>query len=166
MPNTKIIFCSTERSENDQQLQAYFNTHNEIFITIGGNNNDNFAHVCFDKTTAAQFVKHLKKEIAKLSESSTIKDDNNINNLASRKLKFADTLKPYLEMYGKNLLNDFYAYWTEPNKSNTKFRQELERVWDLKKRLNTWSKNDSTFTKKDSAESQTQLTYVIKKDDV
>lgn len=72
------------------------------------------------------------------------------NNIDSRKLKFASTLQPFLTVYGKETLNKFYAYWVEPNKSNTKFRQELERTWDLKRRLETWSGNDKQFTKKQS----------------
>lgn len=62
-----------------------------------------------------------------------------------RKLKFSHTLEPYLPIYGKDFLNEFYRYWTEPNKSNTKFRQELEKTWDLERRLQTWAKNDKNF---------------------
>jgi hypothetical protein len=69
------------------------------------------------------------------------------NNIEERKLKFADTLKPFLETYGKDLLNDFFKYWTEPNKSNTKFKQELEKTWSLERRLETWSNNDKNFNK-------------------
>lgn len=67
---------------------------------------------------------------------------NKINNINERKLKFASTLEPYLSTYGKELLNDFYKYWTEPNKSNTKFKQEMEKTWSLERRLETWSNND------------------------
>jgi hypothetical protein len=28
----------------------------------------------------------------------------------------------------------------EPNKSNTKFRYELEKTWDTERRLKTWNK--------------------------
>jgi len=66
----------------------------------------------------------------------------------SRKLKFAHTLKPFLLMYGKDILNDFYAYWAEPNKSKTKFKQEMEKTWDLERRLSTWKKNESQFNPK------------------
>lgn len=62
-----------------------------------------------------------------------------------RKLKFAETLKPFLEIYGKNLCNDFYKYWTEPNKSKSKFRAELEKTWDVERRLETWARNDKNF---------------------
>jgi hypothetical protein len=85
------------------------------------------------------------------SDSNAIKEikgneikvkENKINNIDERKLKFASTLEPFLSIYGKDLLNDFYKYWTEPNKSNTKFKQELEKTWSLERRLETWSKND------------------------
>lgn len=80
-------------------------------------------------------------------------NNNNKIDIDIRKLKFADTLKPFLNSYGKDMMNDFYGYWTEPNKSNTKFRQELEKVWDLSKRLSTWSRNDKGFNKKQTPSS-------------
>ena len=66
-------------------------------------------------------------------------------NIVDRKLKFSSTLEPFLNVYGKEFLNNFYKYWTEPNKSNTKFRQELEKTWDFERRLETWAKNDKNF---------------------
>jgi hypothetical protein len=50
------------------------------------------------------------------------------NNIQQRKLKFADTLTPFLEKYGKDMMNDFYKYWTQPNKAGSKFKQELEKT--------------------------------------
>lgn len=70
------------------------------------------------------------------------------NNIEERKLKFAGTLKPFLHIYGKDLLNDFYHYWTEPNKSNTKLNFELQKTWSVERRLNSWSKNEKNFNKK------------------
>jgi hypothetical protein len=70
--------------------------------------------------------------------------------IVARKLKFSSTLQPFLEIYGKDFLNDFYKYWTEPNKSNSKFKQELERTWDLERRLGTWAKNDKNFNKSEN----------------
>ena len=40
----------------------------------------------------------------------------------------------------------FVSYWTEPNKSGTKQRWELEKVFDLQRRLQTWLNNVSKFT--------------------
>jgi hypothetical protein len=65
-----------------------------------------------------------------------------LKEIENRKLAFSSTLKPFLDKYGKEMLNDFYKYWTEPNKSNTKFRMELEKTWSLERRLEVWAKND------------------------
>jgi len=44
----------------------------------------------------------------------------------------------------------FAEYWTEPNKSNTKMRFEMEKTWDLSRRMKRWvssnfNKNKSNF---------------------
>ena len=90
-----------------------------------------------------------KEEIIKNKEE-IIK--NKVNSINERKLKFASTLNPFLDVYGKDFLNEFYKYWTEPNKSNTKFRQELEKTWSLERRLETWLKNQKIFEKEKSSE--------------
>lgn len=81
-------------------------------------------------------------------DTETVTDTVNVkvNNIEERKLKFASTLEPYLKVYGREMLTDFYKYWTEPNKSNTKFKQETEKTWSLERRLETWAKNESKFT--------------------
>jgi len=99
------------------------------------------------KVANAKSAKEIVANVAVI-DNVNVKE---INNIDIRKLKFADTLKPFLNNYGKDMMNDFYAYWTEPNKSNTKFRQELEKVWDINKRLLTWSRNDKGFNKKQTS---------------
>lgn len=86
------------------------------------------------------------------SDSDNEKDKVKENNIEQRKLKFADTLKPFLEKYSKDMLNDFYKYWTQPNKSDSKFKQELEKTWELSYRLERWSKNDKSFNKSENEE--------------
>lgn len=49
--------------------------------------------------------------------------------------------------FPKNTLQEFYDYWTEPNKSGTKMRWELEKTWDLKRRLQRWANNSKTEIK-------------------
>ena len=84
-----------------------------------------------------------------------------VNNINERKLEFASTLEIYLPIYGKQLLNEFYFYWTEPNKSNTKFRQELEKTWSLERRLETWAKNDSKFKATKKQHDKSKLEQII-----
>lgn len=93
-------------------------------------------------------IKHAAKQTESIgqSNSSIDKQTNNItiNNIEERKLKFASTLEPFKLKYGRDLLNQFYKYWTQPNKSNTKFKQELEQTWQLSYRLETWSSREKT----------------------
>jgi hypothetical protein len=45
---------------------------------------------------------------------------------------------------------NFYLYWSEPNKSETKMRWELEKTWNLTLRLKRWARHNfsSNNTKK------------------
>lgn len=43
------------------------------------------------------------------------------------------------------ILNEFRSYWTEPNKSGTKEKWEMEATFDVKRRLRTWFKNREKF---------------------
>ncbi len=47
------------------------------------------------------------------------------------------------ENYTKNMLQDFFLYWSELNKSQTKMRWESEKTWELSKRLARWHKNNN-----------------------
>lgn len=119
--------------------------------------------VAIVKNTKAH-TKALDKALSKHStkhSQSIVSIDKQLNKeqetIEQRKLKFASTLQPFLEKYGKEFLNDFYKYWTEPNKSNSKFKQELEKTWDLSRRLETWAKNDKNFNKPKTAPQPTIL---------
>lgn len=60
--------------------------------------------------------------------------------LNRKKEKFKDRLSVFLPMYGKDILNDFYRFWTELNPSQTKMRFELEKTWQLDLRLSRWQR--------------------------
>lgn len=96
--------------------------------------------------------KHTYDEVKGVDNTYTILDNTILEkskvDLDGRKLKFASSLEIHLEKYGKVLLNEFYKYWTEPNKSKTKLRWELEKTWDVARRLERWSRNDKNFNNK------------------
>lgn len=78
------------------------------------------------------------------------------NNIEERKLKFATSLIPFVETYGKQFIREFHDYWTEPNKQNRKMKFELRETWDLKLRLKTWENRQKTFTPKNGTNNVTQ----------
>ncbi len=65
--------------------------------------------------------------------------------LEGRKAAFYDSLVPFVPVYGKELIRCFFEYWSEPNRSKTKMRCELERTWDLSRRLKTWANREKQY---------------------
>jgi hypothetical protein len=59
-----------------------------------------------------------------------------------RKEKFTESLKEHVDQYGRDMVNAFFKYWTEPNASNTKMRFELEKTWSVDLRLSNWARNN------------------------
>lgn len=74
------------------------------------------------------------------------RDSNNIKEKNSKKEKtiedrmgmFKKCLEPFLEKYGREMLNNFYLYWTEPNGTGKKMRFESQKFFDIPRRLTTW----------------------------
>jgi hypothetical protein len=66
----------------------------------------------------------------------------NKKKMEPRKQTFIDSMRPFIGKYSNVMLNEFYLYWTEPNKTFTKMRFEMQKTWDLALRLNTWYRNN------------------------
>lgn len=67
----------------------------------------------------------------------------------SRKDSFYQSLVPFVGQYPKEMVRSFYDYWSELNKSGTKMRYELERTWELPRRLATWANRERMPSKTD-----------------
>jgi hypothetical protein len=103
---------------------------------------------------AEELAKHRKasppdspptKKVANVADNVNV--SVNVNNIEERKVNFANSLKPYLSIYGKDMLNDFYAYWTEHGDKDKKFRSEKQTSFSIERRLETWKRNESKFGK-------------------
>lgn len=57
--------------------------------------------------------------------------------------EFRQELKQYTLEFGEDMINDFFNYWSEPNRSKTKMRKDIERTWDTHRRLLTWFKRNN-----------------------
>ncbi|MFA5714978.1 MAG: hypothetical protein WC998_04525 [Candidatus Paceibacterota bacterium] len=62
-----------------------------------------------------------------------------------REKTFRADVDSFLE-YPAAMREKFVRYWTEPNKSKTKMRFQLEKTWDTKRRLETWASRDKSFS--------------------
>lgn len=92
-----------------------------------------------------------------------IKELNKVNKDKEREARaksFYESLVPHLEKYGKEMLREFYNYWSEWNRSHTKMKWELKETWEVSKRLATWAKRDDNF--KVDTQDQTKANVKIK----
>jgi hypothetical protein len=62
-----------------------------------------------------------------------------------KEIEFKESIEPFIPIYGKDICNNFYLYWSEPNKSKTKLRYEMEKTWDVERRLANWANRDKAF---------------------
>jgi hypothetical protein len=63
--------------------------------------------------------------------------------LDERRKAFADSLRPYLDRYGSEMIKAFYVYWADGKK---KMAWEKEKSFHLEMRLSTWAKNNQKFS--------------------
>jgi len=100
--------------------------------------------------------KGMEKRWSSISYNTDITEDNiDITEYNKRKEKKGNEIKVNtkdifinnIEIYKNELgdsYNDFLDYWCEPNK-NGKLRYELEKFFDIKRRINTWNKNTNRY---------------------
>lgn len=67
--------------------------------------------------------------------------------IEDRKAEFKNSLLPFLSEYSKDLLNEFFEYWTEHGERDKKMRFEKQNSFGLSRRLATWLKNQKRFEK-------------------
>ena len=85
----------------------------------------------------------------KLKDINT-SNNTTINNITLREMKFGSEVSEVSSeiQMSVEMANDFLKYWREPNRSKTKMRWELEKTWDLKARLQRWSKMQKEWNPK------------------
>ena len=93
-----------------------------------------------------------RKKICKTYDIHMENENEDINEIKNKEKEQKFKSKVYtFKNYPKDMLDEFILYWTEPNKSKTKLRYELQNTWDTGRRLATWSRNAfKTFNKKET----------------
>lgn len=94
-----------------------------------------------------QVLEQLLMQNSKLYINEDVNEDKDVLEvIKEREEKFKETIRPFVETYGKEMCIAFFDYWTEPNKSNTKMRFEQQTTWEIKRRLKTWANNNKQFS--------------------
>jgi CTP-dependent riboflavin kinase len=105
------------------------------------NANDNANGNEIIKQTTTQTVSQTVTQTEQTKERKEIKKEKK-EKLLGRKQDFRDQLFFFSSEYPESMLEEFFDYWTEENKSGTQMKFELQVTWDLSKRLARWSKNN------------------------
>lgn len=116
---------------------------------ISINNNNNYNKIKEEiNTEASPFFSEIP-----FSESEDITlevEEEKRKKVAPKKEKeeraedFRQSMMPYLETYGSDMMGEFFSYWTETDNRTTKLRFEKQDFFDIAKRLATWHKKQST----------------------
>ena len=81
-----------------------------------------------------------KKEISPNGETKKKVSLASSPTLEKRKSDFYESMVPFADLYDREMLNDFYQYWTELDKRRRHMRFEMQKTWETDKRLSTWSR--------------------------
>lgn len=57
-------------------------------------------------------------------------------------------------VYEAEMVKDFFEYWSELNKSETKMKWELQPTFEISKRLSKWAANDNKFNKNNNGKNK------------
>ncbi len=91
------------------------------------------------KNANAEQLQNQRNASISISKSKSIEDKS--KSIENKLLDFKKSIQS-IEGISEDDKNAFIDYWTEPNKSKTKLRFELEKTWDLSRRIKRWSSNN------------------------
>lgn len=128
---TRLTVCNYDTYQDEQQT-------------------DNIQRTDKEQTDNTQITTNKKDKKDKKEKNKDIVID-----IAS----FKKSIEPFVEIYGRDMCNDFYFYWTEPTLTGNKVRFQLEKTWDTKRRLARWSQNKKVSTKPILGVQKQKMTY-------
>jgi hypothetical protein len=91
----------------------------------------------WNKNCSQLSVKITNPQIEQFFKDNGLK----INDIEHRKEDFMRKVAKFTKDYPKEMLREFYDYWSEHGENDRKFRMEKEKSFDISKRLARWAKN-------------------------
>lgn len=64
--------------------------------------------------------------------------------IEEREKDFYDSLVPFVEQYGREMVREFHDYWIERNPTGKKLRFECNKIFELPRRLARWNYNNKS----------------------
>ena len=106
------------------------------------------------KSAKKRALNNVEPMLTYVEPTSTVNVNDNvkvIKDINSRKQDFYKSLIPFLSQYDKELLKEFFEYWSEHGEKDRKFRKEKEKSFNTELRLKTWFKRSKEFKKEKSS---------------
>ena len=125
-----------KRLEDTGEINKQTNNQYSV-ITI--NNYDSY-QLNDDDSNKQSNKRSTSDQQASNKQSTTTKNNKN-------EKEFKEEILSYSNEYDNFILKDFFNYWSEWNKSETKMRWQLEKTWQTGRRLSTWFKRSKDFKK-------------------
>ena len=134
------IISSSYKGDEETTNQLINQLTNQLISKNQPTEQENVPHTPYKEENTKKKEYKETSNFIKLEEKKVELSFANAKKLLKiRSDKFYESLIPYVTIYGKEMVRAFFDYWSEPNRSQTKMKFELERTWDTKRRLNTWS---------------------------
>lgn len=163
-PSAKLLFgeitalCNQKGycwATNSYFSELYGVTKNTISAWINELKRNGFVSVEVIRNDKRQVIKRKIGIIENRDTPITIYDEGNTKEYNTKK----ETILVRVDMFRNNVIiennniklnesdvESFIDYWTERNKSGTKMRYELERTYDIRRRMLRWQKNNLEWT--------------------
>ena len=125
--------------ESDGMIETNTNTIS-THITI-----NNYKELQGLQTANELQTKH--KQTANKLQTKTNNNVNNDNNVNKKEI-FIKKVFEFEKEYDKETLDEFIDYWTEKNMSGTKAKYQMQKTFDVSRRLKRWVKNSKDWNVK------------------
>ena len=148
---TELIDEGVLHIEGDVLFQKRMVHDNSVSIqrSISGKKGGEFAQAKIKanakKFALAKIKANTENENEYINENINGITKGGVGGFLEREKKFIEEVKSFNPP--GNIFENFISYWTEPNKSKTKMRWELQQTFDIKRRIDTFKRNNREFSK-------------------
>ena len=148
---TELIDEGVLHIEGDVLFQKRMVHDNSVSIqrSISGKKGGEFAQAKIKanakKFALAKIKANTENENEYINENINGITKGGVGGFLEREKNFIEEVKSFNPP--GNIFENFISYWTEPNKSKTKMRWELQQTFDIKRRIDTFKKRDREFSK-------------------
>ena len=138
---TRLTVCNYDSYQDSQQTDNTQVTSKEHASNKQVTTNKNDKN---DKNEKKEEIKEKLSYESKKKNPEEMKKERDaaIAATLSRRDLFYSSLTPFLEKYDKQMLREFFDYWSELTKSQTQMRFEKQPTWEVSKRLATWASKE------------------------